>query len=258
MPTTRAAGLGLVAAAAALVAGCGGGNGGSGGGPSGASAVLKPPAKPTAADCRADVLRTNVKPSNLVPPPGNYTYSTNGTRQDVNGGASTSLPTSSPLRISPSTRVGKVVCFRSQTVYTPKEADTVTFAVRGGDVYITAIDSFVAGQTPHLRPDPPIKAVDGSGAQQWSGRFGGPSSGQYAGSAIGRKSFTFQGRRQRAFGVELRFSFAGELRGTSRQDNYVSLKNGTVFQQVVQQDRDFGGESVRLRYKSTLKSFSGG
>ena len=251
----------ILVAGMLAMAGCGddddGGNGGGGGGGGelgGEAAKLEPPKQPAPEDCAA-APKSDQEPADLVPEPGRYTYTVEGTREEKGSGTPTKLPSEAPLIVTPSVNVGKVACFRTQFVYSPKEADTVTFAVSGEDVYITGIQSFVAGQTPGFKPEPPIKAIQGTGTEDWGGEFGGPTTGQYQGSFLARKPLEFEGKSERALGFELRFSFAGEVRGTSTQSTYVSPTKGYLFEQDVEQDRDFGGQSVVLKYKAKLKSF---
>jgi hypothetical protein len=182
-----------------------------------------------------------------------------GSRRDLSAsGVPVDLPGTAPVTVTPATRVGKLVCFRTQITYTPKQANTVTFVIRGGDFYITRIDFYVAGQTLALRPDTPIKAIDGSGALDWNGSFGGPTAGSYSGSALGRRSFSFRGRRDRALGVELKLRLSGELRGSNSQDFWISLRRGTLYQQKVRQVQNFGSQPIALDYTAKLKSYRGG
>lgn len=250
---------GVALALVALAGGCGGGDDEDGGGGGTQSSKLAPPEKPAAADCRADVLKTDVKPSVTPTPPGRYTYAMQGTRRDLRAsGVPVALPRSSPLTVTESTQDGNIICFRGQTAYTSKQANTITFAIRGGDLYIASIDFFVAGQTLTLKPDPPIKAIDGSGATDWSGTFSGPTKGSYTGSALGRRSFTFQGRSERALGVELKFDLTGELRAKISQTLWLSLDRGTVYEQKVNQRQDFGTQPIQLEFAAKLKSYKKG
>ena len=218
------------------------------------SSALAGPTAPKPADCQAKALATSAKPENLNPAPGAYTYAINGTRRDLGAaGVATKL---APTTVSIGTRsikIGKLVCFRVQRRYTPKIADTYTFVVRGGDLYIAGLDFYVAGRTTHVVPNPPIKAVDASNLN-WQGTFSGSTTGQYAGSSIGRKNVKFNGGTEHALGVELRLSFAGAVKGTTRQDNYLSLGKGILLSEDVTQDRTIAGSQVRIAYKSKLKS----
>jgi hypothetical protein len=236
----------------ALVAGCGSSSSDSGAAASDSS--LKPPTTPTAADCQAQALATSAKPETLVPAPGTYTYAVKGTRREQSSsGVPTKLAPTAETITTPSIKAGNLRCWRAQRRYTPKIADTYTFVVRGGDVYIAGIDFYTAGRAFHVVPKPPIKGVDASNLN-WQGSFSGPTNGQYAGSAIGRKTVDAVGGRQRALGVELRLSFGGQVQGTTRQDNFVSLDKGLLLSEDVTQDRTIGGQPVRLAYKSRLKS----
>lgn len=237
--------------AAALLPGCGSS---SGTGEASSSSALKPPAKPTPADCQADALATNAKPETLVPAPGTYVYAVKGTRRErSSSGVPTKLAPTAETITTDNIKAGNLRCWRAQRRYTPKIADTYTFVVRGGDVYISGIDFYAAGRVFHVVPKPPIKAVDASNLN-WQGSFSGPTNGQYAGSAIGRKTVDAVGGRQHTLGVELRLSFGGQVQGTTRQDNYVSLDKGLLLTEDVLQDRTIGGQPVRLAYKSRLKS----
>jgi hypothetical protein len=254
----------ILAAGLIALSGCGGDddNGGGGGGDDqlgGEAARLTPPEKPTPEDCGGEAVASDKKADEgLVPKPGTYVYDVKGTRGESGAGADTALPKTAELRVTPSTKMGNVVCFRAQTVYTPKEADTVTFVVRGGDIYITKLDFFVAGQTPEIVPQPAIKAVDGSGAEQWQGTWSGPTTGSYKAVLQERQEFSFEGKTENVPGVQLDFEFKGELNGKSSQLTYASLEGGTLYQQKVEQERGFGGTSVTLKYDWKLKSFSGG
>lgn len=250
----------ILAAGLIVLSGCGGDDNGGGGDDQlgGEAARLAPPEKPTPEDCGGEAVAADKKADRgLVPKPGTYVYDTKGTRGESGAGADTALPKTAELRVTPSIKIGNVECFRSQTVYTPKEADTVTWVVRGGDVYITKMDFFVAGQTPELVPQPPIKAVDGSGTDQWQGAFSGPTTGTYKAVLQERRPFSFEGRSENVPGVQLDFAFKGELNGKSSQLTYGSLDGGTLYQQKVEQERSFGGTSVTLKYEWKLKSFSG-
>ena len=245
----------LALALVAAIAGCGGDDGESDSG--GEAASLTAPEKPAPEDCAPGKLRTDVKPESGAPAAGRYTYSMKGTRRDLNkSGVEVALPKSAPLLVTPSTKVENVVCFRTQIRYTPKQANTVTFAIRGGDFHIVDIDFFVAGQTLTFKPETPIKAVDGSGALSWNGSFTGPTEGSFRGTTLGRRSFTFEGRTERAIGIELEFKFSGELSGSNKQTIWISLDRGTLYEQKLDQVQNFGAQPIALKYDAKLKSFA--
>ncbi|HEX8052747.1 MAG TPA: hypothetical protein VF517_07120 [Thermoleophilaceae bacterium] len=258
MASLRTTSVILAAAGVMALAGCGGDDKKDEGDElGGGSASLQPPETPKPEDCAGDALKTGERADNLAPKPGTYTYDQKGTRSESGSGSGTALPKTAELRVTPTIKVGNLVCFRSQTAYSPKEADTTTFVIRGGDVYVTSLDSFVAGQTAQFRPNPPIRGVDGSGAEQWTGSFGGPTQGTYEGTLLPRQSFSFEGKSTKSPGVKLHFAFKGELSGESTQETYVSLDDGTLFRQKVDQTRNLGASSVKLKYDWKLKSFSG-
>lgn len=239
------------------LAGCGddGGDGGSGE----ESAPLTAPEQPAEKDCAPDLLKTDVRPQSGAPKAGTYTYDMKGTRKDLNrAGVPVALPKAAPLLVTPTTKIGNVICFRTQIRYTEKQANTVTFAIRGGDFHIVGIDFFVAGQTLTFKPDKPLKAVDGSGALDWTGSFTGATRGQFRGTTLGRRSFTFQGRSERAVGIELQFKFNGELRGSNQQTIWISLERGTLYEQELQQVQNFGAQPIELKYRAKLKSYKPG
>ena len=239
----------------AIAAGCGGDEDGGDVG-STEAASLKPPEQPAARDCAGEKLRTDVKPQSTAPDPGRYTYAVEGTRKELRRSAvAVALPKTAPLFVTPATKIGNVICFRTQIRYTPKQANTVTFAIRGGDFHIIEIDFFVAGQTLTFKPDVPLKAVDGSGTLSWNGTFTGPTKGSFKGTTLGRRPFTFRGRTERAMGIELQLRLSGELRGSNKQRIWISLDRGTLYEQRLEQVQNFGSQPMALDYHAKLRSF---
>lgn len=238
----------------ALIAGCGSSSGGGGSGSAAVGSALQPPKAPTADECQADALKTTAKPETDVPPPGTYTYKIKGERRELSSsGVATALAPTAPSITTKTLSVGNLRCFRVQRKYTPKLADTLTFVIRGGDIYISKLDLFVAGKTYTVDPKPPIKAADQSNPD-WQGNFSGPTSGNYTGTAVGTKTISALGKKQKALGVELRMAFGGAVKGTTRQTNWISLNKGILLSEDVTQDRSIGGRPVRLSYKSQLES----
>lgn len=251
----RGAGIALAALAVTLAA-CGGGGDGdtSGAGvtaPDG-QATLEPPTTPTREECATEQLEASEPPDDLVPPPGDYTYEVDGTRRTLGAaGGETRLPDSFTFTITEARSIGQLRCFTIHRPYTPQLADQTTFVVRGGEAYVTRVRAIAAGRAIEIVPNPPIKALSGDDLE-WSGSFRGPTRGTYAGSLLGRRAIRVGGRRERALGVELRLSLAGELRGTSVTRTWFSQESNLVLQEDARQERTAGAERLVLDYEARI------
>lgn len=241
----RGALLVVAAFAAAVVPGCGGDDEGA---PAEREATLERPKPPTAEDCAVKTLATSTKPDDLVPRAGTYRYATTGTRRVLGGdGTSSRLPKTSQTIITPALKAGSLRCFRVQRRFGEQLGDTVTLVVRGGDLYITQLDSVAGGQLIELRPNPPIRSVPGEEVE-WRGSFRGPTSGSYAGAVIDRRRIN----GEQAVGLKLQVVSSGEVEGSEKSTRWVSLDRNLVLSETVVQQREFGLDRLELRSTSKL------
>ena len=245
-----------VVLAVSALAGCGGTDDSSSGG--GESARLEDPTKPTAEACATETLATSAKPDYLVPRAGSYRYSMRGTRKTLaQESVASPLPKQTQFVFTPPLASGNVRCYRTQRRYSPDVADTTTVAVRGSDVYVTNLDVFTRGKTYTVKPNPPIKVLDGDDFE-WGGTFSGPTTGRYQANVLGRRPIAAGGgKRERAVGVQLRVSFAGDLRGTARTVTWFSMDSNLPLLEQSKQDRDVAGLRLGLEYEAKLEGQSG-
>ena len=243
------------ALAAVALAGCGGSDDDSS--ESGETAKLENPTRPAAADCATDALATSAKPDYLVPKAGNYRYAMQGTRKTLaQESVSSPLPRQTQFVFTPTLSEGNLRCYRTQRRYAPDVADTTTFTVRGSDVYVTNLDVFTRGKTFTVKPEPPIKVLDGDDFE-WGGSFSGPTNGRYQANVLGRRAMQVGGKRERAVGVQIRLSFAGDLRGTARTVTWFSMENNLPLLETSKQDRDVAGLRLGIEYEARLEGLSG-
>lgn len=216
------------------------------------TAQLRPPTVPAAADCAQEALRTDTAAGEGAPPAGRHRYTVRGERQTLgSAGGTTALPERAEFEVTEARTIGNLICYRVQRRYTPQLADEATLVVRGGDVYLAKLTSYVAGRALEVNPDPPVKAIDGDDLE-WSGTFEGPTRGSYAATNLGRRAVSAGGRRQRAIGIELRVSFTGEVDGTLHSQTWLSIDDFLPLVEETRQDRTLGGDRTRLDYTARL------
>lgn len=215
---------------------------------------LAAPTRPATADCAARQLATAATPEGLAPAPGSYRYRTEGTRT-LSGERSRvrRLPSRTTIAVTGERRIGNLRCFRVQRRYARALGDTATFVIRGSDIYLTGLLLQVGGDLSEIAPDRPVLFLSGD-ELEWSGRFEGTTRGRYAASVIGRRTMKVGTRRVRAVGVEIRLSFAGEVRGTARLEQWISPDRNLVIAEKVEQRRSYGLDRLRLDYSSRLAS----
>lgn len=212
------------------------------------------PSPPDAATCAATALKTDYRPDDLAPDSGTYSYSVTGSRKVLGAGGFTKpLPARSQFIVTPAEDFGNIRCFTVQRRYAESLADTATFAIRGGDVYLTKLDAQSGGQFTTIEPVPPALSLDGD-EPEWSGDFRGATSSRYRGEVIGRRRLKVGGRRVAAIGIKAEFSFAGELTGYERSVRWISTRDNLVLTERVLQQRDYGVDKIRLTYTARLKS----
>jgi hypothetical protein len=243
-------------AIAVAIAGCGSGSNASTS--EHGAVLLRGPGTPSKRDCSVSSLRTNVSAQNLAPAPGSYSYKVKGTRS-LSGGTKSAkrLPPVLSVIVTPSRRYGELVCFRVQRRYTTALGDTATFAVRGSDVYLTHLTLQSGGEITEIHPAPPVRSLAGNDLN-WSGTFSGNTQGQFAGNVIGRRSLPLPGGgRDRAIGIQLRVSFAGQTRGTLDTTQWLSASRNFVLAEKVDLNRTFGLDHEHLHFQSHLQSLPG-
>lgn len=215
---------------------------------------VQPPEQPNATACAATQLRTSESADDLVPPPGTYVYRTKGHRELIGeGGESRPLPKRTEYVITQARDFGNVRCFGVQRRYTEALADSATFAVRGGDVYLTLSEVQSGGQFTTVRPEPPALFLSGA-ETEWSGTFSGPTRASYRMEVIGRRKIKVGNRTLSAIGIETVFSFDGEVRGLERATRWLSERDNLVLSERVSQQRTFGLDETKLVYRAQLTS----
>jgi len=141
-----------------------------------------------------------------------------------------------------------------QRRYTTALGDTATFAVRGSDVYLTHLTLQSGGEITEIQPAPPVRSLAGN-ELNWSGSFSGDTQGQFAGNVIGRRSLPLPGGgRDKAIGIQLRVSFAGQTRGTLDTTQWLSASRNFVLAEKVDLNRSFGLDHEHLQFQSHLQS----
>jgi hypothetical protein len=245
----------LAALAIAAAAGCGSSSDES---PDSAGTIqVKAPSPPDATACAANTLNTAAAPDDLVPTPGTYEYAVKGSREVV-GSADPAkpLPTSMQFIVTPERKYDNLRCFNVQRRYTEALADTATFVVRGGDVYLTRLDTQNGGEFISIAPEPPVISLNGA-EQQWSGEFKGPTSARYVADVVGLKKLKVGGRSQQAVGIETVIKFNGELDGSEKSLRWLSSSDNVVLMETVTQRRKFGVDELEMSYTARLKSGPG-
>lgn len=254
MAVPRVSLCGVAAALAAVtLAACGGGDDEpAGGGGAGADAA---PEAPTAERCAAERLRTSVAPGALTPGAGSYDVAVRGTSTLTQSGGRSSterLPRRGKLVVTAARRFGNVRCFTVQTTRGELKLDA-TFAVRGGDVYLTASDSDNGAYRTSLIPEPPILVLHGD-ELEWEGSFGGPLRGSYRAYVVGRRTMTVDGQRVRVVGIRTELSFGGEQRGSDNSTRWISLRDNLVVLEESSSEVGTGTDRLRLRARTRLLS----
>jgi hypothetical protein len=231
--------------------GCGGSEGSSD--PVASQAIPRPTA-PSAEDCAARELATDERARPLAPKPATYDYRLRG-KEAVLGGQREiyDLPRSMPMIVTPSTRVGNLRCFRVQRRIRSSVVETSTFASRGDAVYLTKLQLQTETSSETLVPRPAVLAISPDDVE-WSGSFAGPTRGRYRGELLGRRTIRVDGRPVRAIGIALDSSFAGEVTGTQRSEQWFSLDRHLVLRGRHDERRRFGQENLRTTYSTRLVS----
>jgi hypothetical protein len=250
----RAASITVLCAAAALaLAACG-----SPAGEVGDGAVALP-SPPTAKSCGiAGSLQQRppgaTRKRQLPPPAGVYRYRTRG----VSGIPSEAvrardLPRVTELIATRSRRFGDLVCFRLQKRYAPDLANTETYLIRGGELFLVGLRIQALGNSQEVRPVPAVLFGSNSGSK-WSGQFSGATSGSYSVTGLGKRVYRLGGRRLQATGVKSSVSYQGAVSGAQAMTAWILPEKRLVLtERVVLQER-LGVSNVRLHLRRRLIS----
>lgn len=250
----RLAALAAIAGLTAVLASCGGSGAGAEG------ATISAPSRPAASECGAGPFsapaagRTRKRSAASAPAAGVYRYGVTGS-QAVTGAALRvrALPDQGEILVSPSRSIGPLTCFRIQRRFAPDIANTETYVIRGGDIYLLGIVIQALGETQKIRPEPAVLSATES-ASEWSGQFGGPTYGSYSFSVRGKERFRVGNRRLRAVRISSSVSYRGAFRGTQDATTWISVDHDVVLGERARSSQDFGVSTLRLRSRSNLIS----
>lgn len=219
-------------------------------------AIAKPSA-PSAGDCAARALDTAERSRPLAPAAGTYEYGLRGSEVVVGERREVyDLPRSMPMIVTRATKLGNLRCFRVQRRIRSSVVETSTFASRGDAVYLTKLQLETDRSSETLVPRPPVLAISPDDVE-WSGAFAGPTRGRYRGELLGRRTIRVDGRPVRAIGIALDSSFAGEVTGTQRSEQWFSVDRHLVLRGRHQERRRFGQDDLRMTYSTRLTSGAG-
>ncbi len=218
---------------------------------------LPRPGKPTAAQC-GSALTATTAPELRPASPGTYKYKTKGKREMIGEKRRVSkLPARTEIIITPARMVDNVWCYVTQRKYEKDLGDTVTFLIRGSDMYLQKMRFQSGGYIKKLTPKQPLLMLSGTEID-WSGVFRGRTSGRYAAEIIGRKSMKVGSRKVKVVGVKTRISYGGDIEGWERSTRWIAVDRNVVVSENVVQQRKFGLDKLRLSYTARLVSLKPG
>lgn len=213
------------------------------------------PTTPSASQCGAVAESGQGRPEK-PPLPGTYDYRARGHRVLIgNDRRVFQLPHTIQVVVSPTRRVGRLVCFALQRRFGEDLADTGIFVIRGNDVYLRAVRFQSGSYINAFAPNPAILSLSGS-ELSWSGTFRGSAVGRYAAELIGRKTIRVGSRSVRAVGIRSRASYAGSLRGWDRSVQWFAPARHLIVAERSTQQRTLGLDRLRLSYSARLTSLS--
>jgi hypothetical protein len=219
---------------------------------------FEPPTTPTAQQCDARALATSTPADHLAPSAGTYRYRLQGTKTTIGSRRTVhQLPTTMPAIVTPVIRAGRLLCFRLQRRLSPNLVQTATLVVRGGALYASEVRLETANGTTSLRPQPALLAVS-AGDLDWSGAFTGQARGQYVGHLLGRRTVMVGTNAVRAIGVAATSSFAGDVTGTQRSQQWFSIARHLLVREKTVQQWQFGVDNLRIDYSAQLLSLQPG
>jgi hypothetical protein len=227
----------------------------------GTSFVIEPPSRPSARECgvgvappKSDARSGKRSHAASAPTPGVYRYGLSGT-ETVTGAAlrARDLPIHAEMLVSPARQIGRLSCFRIQRRLGPEIANTDTYVVRGGNIYLVGLVIQALGETQRIQPDPAVLSATNS-ASEWSGQFGGRTIGSYSFSVRGKERFRVGHRRLRAVRVTSVVTYRGAFTGSQSGTTWLSVGHHVVLGEKVRSHQGFGVSTLRLRTQTHLKS----
>jgi len=217
------------------------------------------PSPPTAKNCgiagspqrhRSSTARKR----QLPPPPGVYRYRTRGASGIPSEAvAARNLPPVTRLIATKSRRFGDLVCFRLQKRYSPDLANTETYVIRGGELFLVGLRIEALGSSQEVRPAPPVLFGSNAGSK-WSGQFSGASSGSYSVTALGERVYRVDGKRLKATGVRSSVSYRGAVSGAQAMTAWILPQKRLVLTEKVVLRERLGVSNVRLHLRRRLIS----
>jgi hypothetical protein len=161
------------------------------------------------------------------------------------------LPRVTELIATRSRRFGGLVCFRLQKRYTSDVANTETYLIRGGELFLVGLRVQALGRSQEVRPVPAVLFASSSGSS-WSGRFTGATSGSYTVTGLGERVFRLAGRRLRVTGLRSSVSYRGAVSGTQTMTAWISPQRRLVVAERVSLRERLGVSDLRLRLRRWL------
>jgi hypothetical protein len=218
--------------------------------------AVAPPSPPTAKSCGvggSQPRRHAAAHGKRSPtPPGIYSYRTDGTSGAPGEGVrAKDLPAVTELIATRSKRFGDLVCFRLQKRYAPDLANTETYLIRGGELFLVGLRLEASGSSREVRPVPAVLFGSSSGSK-WSGRFGGSTRGSYDVTSLGQRTLSLDGRRLKVTGVRSLVSYRGAVRGAQKMTAWISTRRRLVILERVAMREQLGVSEVRLRLDRRL------
>lgn|GEM_PF-4475865 len=238
---------------AVLLSGC------SSGAADDSSAAIAMPTPPTARECKARLAKATPetgRPREAThahpPPPGAYGYSMKGTRAIPGSGVRVKdLPTQGEQIITSPIEVGGSKCFKIQQRIAPDIANTSTYLIRQGDVFLVRLLIQAAGEAQDIRPAPPVLSASSAGTT-WSGQFGGPTYGSYRFSVLGKRDFRIGHRHVSATGIASSVSYAGRVSGQQRSTAWIGQSPRLVVAESFRSSQRFAVSALKVALESKL------
>jgi hypothetical protein len=222
---------------------------------------IEPPTRPAVGECGLGAKpakvaakgRRGAKPVH-PPRPGIYRYRLSGA-ETVTGTATRArdLPASAEMIVSPARRIGEASCFRIQRRTGSEIANTDTYLIRGGEIYLVGLVIQALGETQRIRPDPAVLTATQAGSE-WSGRFGGRTAGTYRFSVGRSKKLRVGKKRVKAVQVTSSIAYRGAFDGMQTGTIWLSRAHQVVLSEKVRSRQGLGINTLRLRTSAQLRS----
>ena len=222
------------------------------------SVLVDPPDTPSEDECTqlAGDRSAGAATTEDPPAPGRYAFASRGvieTRRDGKVVERRQLPKTMDAYVTDARTVGGVSCFRVQNRLTGEIADTATFALRGEELFLVAVELQSGGDLVTYVPNPAIRSLDPK-ELEWTGTFAGTTQGDYQASVVGRRTIKVGGRRVRTVGVELRSTFAGDLQGWQTATTWLSVDEKLPVIIDSETVREYGLDQYRAKFHAVLLS----